>query len=524
MSVGTAVSFCLHFTLDCGLAMGTHSASSRGRGSSFWLCALFAGGCQSLWSGTLAENPRNCIGNPLACTNEERCNEVTEACEKLPLALGSVTPARTSRAGGERLRLRGHGFSAQIIIEIDGAAVPPEQISLVSEDELIFTAPPRAKSCGPVLIKLRAPSGDTVARSDLLRYYLPHLGFAKPKMVPVAPGLINAVFLDAADMNRDGQQDLVVALNDPLDPAKSRLGVALGNGDGSFAAASSTELPADAFSFAIMDWDRDGHWDVLVGTTSPALTFLRGQGDGRLSLSVPNLSDQSFALPSVHALELGPSKPPTLLGLGASLVRFQNLQGPVQITLGPQSDATSQLSALGDFNADGIADVVQSYLSLTRPPEVFLGLGDGLYGPALPLPLPRPIAFTTAAAGDLDGDGFAEALLASPSNDLVAVFRNRRDGSFTKPDIYPTDGARMVKLADLDCDGSSDLAVASDRRNFGTYALNLGDGTFGDYTTIPLTGQNFAVAVADWNGDGAPDLAFGLLGTTTVAVALSSSQ
>ena len=91
--------------------------------------------------------------------------------------------------------------------------------------------------------------------------------------------------------------------------------------------------------------------------------------------------------------------------------------------------------------------------------------------------------------------------MASPSNDLVAVFRNRRDGSFTKPDIYPTDGARMVKLADLDCDGSSDLAVASDRRNFGTYALNLGDGTFGDYTTIPLTGQNFAVAVADGKGD-----------------------
>ena len=477
-----------------------------------------------MWSETLAENSRNCIVNPLACTNEEHCNEATEACEKLPLALQSVTPARTSREGGERLRLRGHGFSAQVTIEVDGAAVPPEEISFVSEDELTFTAPPRRQSCGPVLIELRSLSGDTVARPDLLRYYLPHLSFAAAKMVQVAPGSVNAVFLDAADLNRDGKQDLVVALNDPLDPAKSRLGVALGNGTGSFAAASSMALPADAFSFAIMDWDGDGLLDVLVGTKSPMVTFLRGQGDGSLSLSVPNLSDRSFPLPSVHALALGPGKPPTLIGLGENLARFQNRQGQVQITLGPPSDATSQLAALGDFNADGIADVVQSYLSLTRPPEVFLGLGDGLFGPARPLPVPRPISFTAAAAGDLDGDSFAEAVTASSTNDFVAVFRNLRSGSFAKPDVYPTEGARMVKLADLDCDGSPDLAVANDRRSFGTYARNLGDGTFGDYATVPLSGQNYAVAVADWNGDGAPDLAFGLLGSTWVAVALNSSR
>jgi hypothetical protein len=504
--------------------MRTQSASSLARWSPFLLCALFTGGCQSLWSGTLAENPRNCIGNPQACTQEEHCNEVTEACEKLPLSLESVTPNRTSREGGERLRLRGHGFSAQVTIEVDGAVVPPKEISFVSEDELTFTAPPRGQSCGPVLIKLRSASGDTVARSDLLRYYLPNLSFAAAKTFPVALGFIDVSFLDAADVNRDGKQDLVVALNDLVDAAKSRLGVALGNGDGSFAAAISTALPATAVSFSIMDWDADGHLDVLVGTSSPAVTFLRGQGDGSLGPPVPIASGQSFALPSVHAIDLGPSKLPTLIGLGQNLVRLQNLQGQPQSTLGPQSDASSQLSALGDFNADGIADVVQSYLSSTRPPEVFLGLGDGLFGPAKPLSLPRPISFTAAAAGDLDGDGFAEALTASPTEDFVAVFRNRRDGNFAKPDVYPTLGARLVKLADLDCDGSPDMVVANDRRGFGTYARNLGDGTFGDFSMIPLSGQNYAVAVADWNGDGAPDLAFGLLGTNSVAVALNSSR
>ena len=64
--------------------MGTYSASSLTRSTPFWLFALLAGGCESLWSGTLVENPHNCISNPLACTNEEHCNEVTEACEKPP--------------------------------------------------------------------------------------------------------------------------------------------------------------------------------------------------------------------------------------------------------------------------------------------------------------------------------------------------------------------------------------------------------------------------------------------------------
>lgn len=83
-----------------------------------------------------------------------------------------------------------------------------------------------------------------------------------------------------ADMNSDGKPDLVFAGNNANGSAES-VTVLLGNGNGTFQAATSTPVSADdqPTGIVIADGNRDGKPDViLAGATSPF--YLEGNGDG----------------------------------------------------------------------------------------------------------------------------------------------------------------------------------------------------------------------------------------------------
>ena len=81
-----------------------------------------------------------------------------------------------------------------------------------------------------------------------------------------------------ADFNEDGKPDLVTA-----NPNTDNVAVVLGNGDGTFGAATYAGLGgADSpFGLAIGDINGDGHADIAVAsTTSATVSVLRGDGHG----------------------------------------------------------------------------------------------------------------------------------------------------------------------------------------------------------------------------------------------------
>src|SRR5262249_32255482 len=88
----------------------------------------------------------------------------------------------------------------------------------------------------------------------------------------------------------------------------------------------------------------------------------------------------------------------------------------------------------------------------------------------------------------------------------VTLLPNNGDGSFGEPKQLTTGyGVSAVAVADLDGDGIPDIASAN---SDGTVSVLRGsrDGSFQSPTRYTVGASPGAVAVADVNGDGEPDL------------------
>jgi hypothetical protein len=284
--------------------------------------------------------------------------------------------------------------------------------------------------------------------------------FAAAVSYPVAvaqPIYATSVFqaVELADLNGDGRLDLVV-LN-------SGLSVLLNNGDGTFGAAAGYPAGGDPGQVAIGDLTGDGRLDLAV--TNP--------GSGVVSLLINN-GDGTFAAPAALTA-------PYPAGVAAV-----DLNGDGKLDLAVLCQQTGPV--LPPTSYDG---------SLS----VFLGHGDGAFDPPLGLQLTGD-HFAGIAAGDLDGDGKPDLVVAERQiqNDYFDVLIGHGDGTFVPAVAYAGSG-ESVTMADLDGDGKPDLVFTP-----GLWTrLNNGDGTFAP--SRGFAGEVVRVRVGDVSGDGKPDLA-----------------
>ncbi|MEZ6184914.1 MAG: VCBS repeat-containing protein [Planctomycetota bacterium] len=262
---------------------------------------------------------------------------------------------------------------------------------------------------------------------------------------------------EAADLDRNGTLDLVLAVDGPQDTVQAYAG----NGAGGFAAGASTAFPGGTIrALALGDLDRDGDVDVVVAQ------------NGTLSV---------------------------LLNQGASFAR----------TDFATTSAVFQDVALTDYDGDGDLDLVASDSGNAQ----LLGRrNDGAGGFATTNTLALPGAPGRLALLDVDRDGLLDAATVAGSDLRLA----RGDGTFFAASVLVEAGvpaALDLAAGDLDRDCYDDLIVAYTGDVFRVYASQAPGSA-----TLALTGGDRAspgggaatglqaLALTDANGDGDLDL------------------
>ncbi len=164
-----------------------------------------------------------------------------------------------------------------------------------------------------------------------------------------------------------------------------------------------------------------------------------------------------------------------------------------------------QFVATGDFNHDGKADLAVLNGGSSGTVAIYLGNGDGTFGPPTSYAVgDNPQAITVA---DVNQDGMLDLLVPNLYDYTVSILLGNGDGTFqpqatTDTDYYPI----FIAVGDFNNDGIPDLATANwDGYDVGIH-IGIGDGTFQPEVTYNAD-RAYGVVVGDFDQDGIQDIA-----------------
>ena len=338
------------------------------------------------------------------------------------------------------------------------------------------------------------------------------------------PTAVTPDAIATADFNGDGNPDLAVVNYDD-----GTVSIFLGRADGSLTRSSDYAVGTGPIAIAVGDFNGDGKPDLAVvnqncqvGCREGSVSILMNQGDGTFRTSVPYNTGTD-----PEAIVVGDFNGDGKIDLAVAndITEGRPVSGTVSIllnngdgTFGNRADypAGSGVGDLTTVDFDGAGKLslaVINYVSLNgiNAVSVLRNRGDGTFqGPVSYL---TGLAPNWVVSADFNHDGNPDLAVTNGADNTISIFLGKPDGTFaSKVDYSVPAGPNQMVLGDFNGDHQLDLAVTTSTTDRGGGAISLllgkGDGTFQNAVAYGTGNDPFAVVAADFNRDGALDLAF----------------
>ncbi len=305
--------------------------------------------------------------------------------------------------------------------------------------------------------------------------------------------------LKTSDLDGDGSTDIVTTGAETI--------VFLNNGNRAVA-TPGISLGADSggTALAVLEWNGDGSPDIAVGgLNGRSVEVFVNDGNGAFSSAstlqgggVANVNDLLEADMNNDGIsEL------VVTGSGGTALLGRNAESGIEVT--QLASGAGRDLAIADLDQDGDQDVIV-VLAADRRVELVYNTGDGSVANVTSLELG---SVANVSAGDLNGDGIADLLLAIDGNDMNApqnrVLYQQGSGEFAPGQTFGASPVTALVSGDIDIDGWPDIVAVNEA---GVHQLYLGsaDGSFSlAREQIVSAGMQRGV-LTDFNNDDSLDL------------------
>jgi len=311
----------------------------------------------------------------------------------------------------------------------------------------------------------------------------------------------------------------------------------------SFSTATNVTTGNTPLGITAMDFDGDGLTDLATANwiDNTVSVFLNTSTTGSASFLQQYISTlpSGYVPQALAAGDLdGDGKPDLVMANSNTydLAVFQNTstQGHISFAqLPPIAEAGyGNWVAVGDLNGDGKPDIAVAESSSSTI-SVFPNtstVGSISFGTPYQLFLPSNYGPWAIAIADFDNDGMPDLVVSDSGPGYVSVFRNKGTvgGALSfgsRKDITVGNYTEGIAVGDIDGDGLPDIVAANNVDNTLSILRNTcTPGTLSFAVTTQSTGTGpYAVAIADLDGDGHPDIASVSNGVDSITVHRSTS-